>query len=154
MMSLKTAPFDAAQYLSEPEDQAALLSDAFATGDISHIATALGVVARARGMTHVAREAGVTREALYKALGPGGDPRLSTLLGVARALGVSITASVGRAGLAEVEDRWSAPTPLQTTPAEASASRSGKVRKKQQAVVKAKTKKRPTGQPKRVDTAA
>jgi probable addiction module antidote protein len=50
------------------------------------------VIARARGMTEVAREAGVTREALYKSLGEDGDPRLATFLGVARALGVTLTA--------------------------------------------------------------
>jgi probable addiction module antidote protein len=58
------------------------------------VAAALGVIARARGMSEVAREAGVTREALYRALSESGDPRLTTLLGVARALGVSFTAHV------------------------------------------------------------
>lgn len=53
---------------------------------------ALGIVAKARGMSNVARDAGVTREALYKALSDRGDPRLSTLLGVAKALGLKITA--------------------------------------------------------------
>ena len=84
-MSLKTKPFDAAEYLDDPESQAELLSDAFESGDAGYIAHALGVVARARGMTEIAREAGVTREALYKALTEDGDPRLSTLLGVTRA---------------------------------------------------------------------
>jgi probable addiction module antidote protein len=51
----------------------------------------LGVVARAKGMTQVAKEAGVTREALYRALSPSGDPRLSTFLGVAKALGLTIS---------------------------------------------------------------
>jgi probable addiction module antidote protein len=49
-------------------------------------------------MTEVAREAGVTREALYKALSENGDPRLTTLLGVARALGVTLTAHIGPVG--------------------------------------------------------
>jgi probable addiction module antidote protein len=52
----------------------------------------LNIVARARGMSAVAKEAGVTREALYKALGENGDPRLSTLLGVTRALGIQLGA--------------------------------------------------------------
>ena len=90
-MSLKTKPFDAAEYLDDAELQAELLSDAFASGDTGYIAHALGVVARARGMSQIAREAGVTREALYKALTEDGDPRLSTLLGVTRALGVTLT---------------------------------------------------------------
>jgi probable addiction module antidote protein len=92
-MSLKTLPFDAARYLKSPESQAELLSDAFASGDARYIATALGVVARARGMTKVAREAGVTREALYNALSEEGDPRLTTLLGVLNALGIRLNAA-------------------------------------------------------------
>lgn len=87
----KTTPFDAAKYIDTPEAQAELLADAFESGDASYITNALGVVARARGMTNTAREAGVTREALYKALGEHGDPRLSTLLGVAKALGISLS---------------------------------------------------------------
>lgn len=92
-MALKTKPFDAAEYLTDSESQAELLSDAFDSGDSGYIAHALGVIARARGMTDVAREAGVTREALYKALSQEGDPRLSTLLGVTKALGVKLTAA-------------------------------------------------------------
>ena len=91
-MAIQTVPFDPAEHLGSAEGQAELLADAFATGDPGYIANALGIVARARGMTAVAKEAGVTREALYKALRPDGDPRLSTLLGVTRALGVKITA--------------------------------------------------------------
>jgi probable addiction module antidote protein/putative addiction module killer protein len=90
----KTEPFDAARYLTSPESQAELLNDALATGDAGYVARALGVIARARGMTEVAREAGVSREALYKALSESGDPRLTTLLGVARALGVTLTARI------------------------------------------------------------
>lgn len=91
-MALKTTRFDAAEHLKSPEDHAALLADAFESGDPSYIAHALGIIARARGMTEVAKEAGVTRMALYKALTPEGDPKLSTLLGVAKALGLKITA--------------------------------------------------------------
>ncbi|RWR30432.1 putative addiction module antidote protein [Sinirhodobacter populi] len=92
-MAMQLKPFDAAKYLSTEEDHADLLADAFASGDAAYIANALGVVARSKGMTQVAREAGVTREALYKALSPSGDPRLSTLLGVMKALGVSLSAA-------------------------------------------------------------
>lgn len=92
-MPLKTTPFDVAEYLTEPADHAALLTDAFETGDPGYIANALGIIARARGMSQVARDAGVSREALYKALSPDGDPKLSTLLGVARALGFRLSAS-------------------------------------------------------------
>ena len=90
-MVTETLPFDAAQYLTSPEAQAELIADALETGDATYIATALGTIARARGMTKIAPEAGVTREALYKALAAGGDPRLSTLLGVMRALGIKLT---------------------------------------------------------------
>jgi probable addiction module antidote protein len=91
-MALKTKPFDAARYLDTPESQVSLLSDAFSTGDAVYIATALGVVARARGMSQVAKDAGVTREALYRSLSPDGDPKLSTLLSVIKALGIHLSA--------------------------------------------------------------
>jgi probable addiction module antidote protein len=90
---MKTTAFDPADYLDTPEAQEELLADAAASGDARNIAIALGTSARARGMTKVAKEAGVTREALYRALSEDGDPRLSTLLGVAKALGLRITFS-------------------------------------------------------------
>ena len=89
-MATKTIPFDAARYLGSAEDQAELLTDALASGDAGYIATALGIIARARGMAEIARGAGVTREALYKTLSPTGDPKLTTLLGVVRSLGFSL----------------------------------------------------------------
>jgi probable addiction module antidote protein len=95
---VKTEPFDAARYLASAEAQEELLNDALASGDAGYVAQALGVIARARGMTEVAREAGVTREALYKALSESGDPRLTTLLGVARALGVILRARIEPVG--------------------------------------------------------
>ncbi|HVV91825.1 MAG TPA: addiction module antidote protein [Hyphomicrobiales bacterium] len=90
-MPLETTRFDAAKYLEDAESQAELLSDAFESGDTSYVAHVLGLVARARGMTGVAKGAGVTREALYKALSETGDPRLSTLLGVLKSLGLHVT---------------------------------------------------------------
>lgn len=91
---VKTEPFDAARYLTEPEDQAELVNDALASGNPASVAAALGIVARARGMTETARQAGVTREALYKSLSEEGDPRLTTLLGVMRALGMTLSAHI------------------------------------------------------------
>jgi len=91
-MATKTIPFDATEYLNSPESQAELLSDALESGDAGYIANALGVIARARGMTHVARRAGVTRESLYKALSHEGDPKLTTLLGVIKSLGFKLSA--------------------------------------------------------------
>ena len=76
--------------LFDPEEQAALLTDALETGDAGTIAHALGSIARARGMAEVAKGAGVTREALYRTLSQDGDPRLSTLLGVVRTLGFTL----------------------------------------------------------------
>lgn len=89
---IQTKTFDAAKYLTSPEAQAELLNDALASGEAAYIANALGVIARARGMTEVAREAGITREALYKSLSDEGDPRLTTLMGVTRALGFKLVA--------------------------------------------------------------
>ena len=92
-MALETVAFDAAEFLDDEASQAELLADAFETGNAAYIANALGVVARARGMSSIARDAGVTREALYKALSETGDPKLSTLLGVMKALGVKLSAT-------------------------------------------------------------
>jgi probable addiction module antidote protein len=96
-MTMKTIPFDAAEYLDDPESQAELLADAFESGNATYIAHALGVVARARGMTSIAKEAGVTREALYRSLSESGDPRLSTLIGVMKALGMQLSAKIPEA---------------------------------------------------------
>ena len=90
-MVLKTTLWDAAEYLDSAEAIAEYLEAAFEEGDPALIAAALGDVARAMGMTQLAGKAGVTREALYKALSPTGDPRLSTFLGVMKALGIKLT---------------------------------------------------------------
>ena len=88
---LATYPMDLAEYFIETESQLYLLHDAFTEAHCGYIANALGIIARARGMTDTASKAGVTREALYKALSPKGDPRLSTMLGVVKALGFKLT---------------------------------------------------------------
>lgn len=67
-----------------------LLADAIESGHAGYLANALGTIARARGMAQVAKAAGVTREALYKSLSEDGDPRLSTLLGVVKALDMKL----------------------------------------------------------------
>lgn len=90
-MALKTTPWNLAEYLNTLSRTAAYLEAAFDDGDPSLIAAALGDIARAIGMTQLATQAGVTREALYKALSPTGDPRLSTFLGVIKALGIKLT---------------------------------------------------------------
>lgn len=89
-MGLETSRWDVAEFLKNEDEVLAYVEAAFEDGDPAVIAHALGNVARARGMTAVARDAGVTREALYKALSENGDPRLSTLLGVLKALGLKL----------------------------------------------------------------
>ena len=91
-MGLKTKPFDVAEHIDDDVSQAELLSEALHTGDISIITAALGLIARARGMSQLANETGITRSALYSALKEGGNPTLDTVLKVLRALGVSLEA--------------------------------------------------------------
>lgn len=96
MVAMKTLPFDPADYLGSPKAQAELLADAVESGNAAYVATALGVIARARGMAVIASESGITREALYKSLSASGDPRLTTLLGVTKALGIEIKMKFGK----------------------------------------------------------
>src|SRR5690606_36328839 len=92
--STAITPIDALEHLGNALSQESLINDAFESGDPRHIAHALGVIARARGMTQVSRDAGVSRRALYKALSKDGDPRLSTLTGVLSALGLKISVDI------------------------------------------------------------
>lgn len=95
-MPLKTTPFDAADYIHTAEAQAELLADAFSSGDANYIKLAFSTITRARGMTEVAKAAGVPRQTLYKALSPTGDPKLSTLLGVMHALDLTFPVSLSQ----------------------------------------------------------
>lgn len=92
----KTVAYDVAEQLRTPEEMAAYLDAWFeeAPDDAAGIARALGDIARARGMTQVARDAGLSRESLYKALSEDGNPSFATILKVARALGVRLHAQV------------------------------------------------------------
>jgi probable addiction module antidote protein len=92
MSIAKTKLFDPAEYLDDSESIAAYVSDALESGDPAFIADALGVVARARGMSEVAREAGVSRESLYRALSADGNPEFATVLRVMQALGLQLAA--------------------------------------------------------------
>ncbi len=90
----KTVPYDVAEQLRTPEEMAAYL-DAWldeAPDDIAGIARALGDIARAKGMSQVARDSGLSRESLYKALSETGNPTFATVLKVARAVGVKFHA--------------------------------------------------------------
>jgi probable addiction module antidote protein len=89
-MAIETNLWNPAEYLTTNVRRMGYLEAAFEEGDPAVIAATLGDVARAKGMTQVAAEAGVTREALYKALTADGDPRLSTFLGVLKALGIRL----------------------------------------------------------------
>src|SRR5256714_10588785 len=89
-----TVPYDVAEQLRTPEEMAAYLDAwlAEAPDDAAGIARALGDIARAKGMSQVARDAGLSRESLYKALSTNGNPSFATILKVARALGVRLHA--------------------------------------------------------------
>lgn len=90
----KTVRYDVAEQLRTPEAMAAYLDAwlAEASDDAAGIARALGDIARAKGMSQVARDAGLSRESLYKALSANGNPSFATVLKVARALGVRLHA--------------------------------------------------------------
>jgi probable addiction module antidote protein len=92
-MTLKTSVRDAAGNLKTEEDMAAYLSACLEDGDPSLVAAALGDIARARGMSQVARDAGLGRESLYKALSADGNPELATVMKVVRALGLKLHAT-------------------------------------------------------------
>jgi probable addiction module antidote protein len=87
MMDVTFSRFDAAEYLETEEDIAAYLDECAQDGDAGTIALALGAIARARNVSKLAREAGMTRTGLYKALSPGGNPSLDTVARVAKAMG-------------------------------------------------------------------
>lgn len=91
-MALKTLTFDAADALDTPEAQAELLADALASGDAKVVTAALGMIARARGVSQTARDAGISREAIYRATGPDGNPTLSTLMAIVRSAGLKLSA--------------------------------------------------------------
>ena len=90
MATTRTRPWDAADHLQSDEDVVAYLEAAFEDGDPALIAAALGDIARAKGMTQVAADAGLGRESLYKALSPNGNPEFATVLKVVRALGLEL----------------------------------------------------------------
>ena len=97
----KATPYDVAEHLRTPEEMAAYL-DAWldeAPDDAAGIARALGDIARARGMSQVAKDAGLSRESLYRALSAEGNPSFATVLKVAKALGVRLHAQATASGV-------------------------------------------------------
>lgn len=86
----KTKPWDAVESLESEEDMIAYLDAALEDGDPALIVAVLGAIARAKGMSQVAAEAGLGRESLYKALSPTGNPEFATVLKVLNALGLQL----------------------------------------------------------------
>jgi probable addiction module antidote protein len=90
-MTEKLTTYDPAAALVDDEEIAYFLADAFETGDSAYIAKAFGVVARAKGMTEIAKKTGLSREQLYRSFSERGNPTLKTTLAVMRALGIGLT---------------------------------------------------------------
>jgi probable addiction module antidote protein len=89
-MTIETLPFDAAEFLDSDEAIEEFIVAAFETQDPAFIARSLGVVARARNMSELAREIGMSRAALYKALSGQGNPEFATIMKVMKALGIGL----------------------------------------------------------------
>lgn len=94
---LKLSRWDPLDYLHTPADLAGYLEAAIEDGDPQLIAAVLGDIARAKGMTHIARATGLGRESLYKALSPDGNPEFATVLRVIAALGLKLKAVPAKA---------------------------------------------------------
>lgn len=90
-MPIKLKRYDSADYLKDDEAILAYLQEAIESGEPALVSHALGVVARAKGMAQIARDAGVSRENLYRALSDEGNPELGTVMKVMRALGVKLS---------------------------------------------------------------
>ena len=91
-MAEKLSIFDPAEGLTSDEAIAIFMEEAFKTEDAGYIAQALGVVARAKGMTQIANQTGLSREQLYRSFSENGNPTLKTTIAVMKALGVELTA--------------------------------------------------------------
>lgn len=96
-MAKKLTNYDPAEDLGTDEAIAAFLAEALEAGDAGYISHALGVVARAKGMTQIAGKTGLSREQLYRSFSAEGNPTLKTTLAVMKALGVNLSAKVSRA---------------------------------------------------------
>ena len=94
MSKVITRPYDSADYIGSPEAAAAFLEAALEDGDPQIIAAALGDIARSKGVAMIAEQTGLAREALYKSLSADGNPRLTTLLGVLKAMGLRLSVTV------------------------------------------------------------
>ena len=93
---MRTTRFDAADYLNTRDAQVEYLTAAYETGDPEFIRDAYNLVARARGMTRIAAETGLSWESLYKALGESGNPEFGTVMRINRALGITLSAHLAK----------------------------------------------------------
>jgi probable addiction module antidote protein len=93
-MTDKLTRYDPAEDLASEQAVAMFMAEAFETDDAAYIAHALGVVARAKGMTQIAEQTGLSREQLYRSFSEEGNPTLKTTLAVMKALGIQLTAKV------------------------------------------------------------
>jgi probable addiction module antidote protein len=112
----KTAPYDSAEFLNTPNAIKFYMEEAMESGDAQLIAHALGVVARAKSMSDIARKSGMSRESLYRSLSPTGKPEFSTVMNVLKALGLGL--SVHTVGL---------PSGRKVAPRRASNSKKAKI---------------------------
>jgi probable addiction module antidote protein len=87
----RTRPYDSAEYLDSDEAIHAYMAEALGTNDPKFIAKSLGTIARARGMSRIAKKAGLSRESLYKALSTDGNPAFGTVIRVMHALGLKFS---------------------------------------------------------------
>lgn len=94
MSKVPTRSYDSAEYIDSPEAVAAYLDAALEDGDPQIIAATLGDIARSQGMAAIAEKSGLAREALYKSLSADGNPRLTTLIGVLKAMGLRLSITV------------------------------------------------------------
>jgi probable addiction module antidote protein len=90
-MTDKLSTYDPAAALVNDEEAAFFMADAFKTGDAGYIANALGIIARAKGMSQIAAQTGLSREQLYRSFSENGNPTLKTTLVVMKALGLELT---------------------------------------------------------------
>lgn len=89
-MALETFPFEPERYFDTEESQVWLVNDALESGDTEWLTHAIGIVVRARGVSEVANRTGLSRQALYAAFGPKGNPTITTVMKVLNCLGLSL----------------------------------------------------------------
>lgn len=122
MVKLRT--FDASRYLDTEEAVAGYLAEALETNDAEFISEAISTVARARGMTQMAKTSGVSREQLYRSFGRGANPTLKTVLRVLKAMNVTLTATPAAAqGSAKRKTTPTRKAPAKNTPAKKAVAR-------------------------------